>query len=112
MTEHDRSLDVEHIAEGGEVGAVLVDRAALPGVGTSARTAAQQVEGRESVTVLVEPLHQRTPCGVVVLKTVNEHEITVTSSRLPDSQIRAPNGVALHVVNHGCKLTRTSDIAR
>lgn len=97
VPEHDRSIDAERLAQGSEVGAVLLDRAAFPCVGTPARTAAQQVEGRVSVTALVESIHERVPRRVVVLKAVNEHEVAVTRTRLPDGQVRTSHRLASHV---------------
>ncbi len=99
MTDHHRSLDPEHVANGREVGAVFIDRAALPCIGSFAQTAAKQIKRREPIAGLVQSLYQRTPRRVVVLKAVYEHQVAVTASRLPDGQAAAPNLVPSHCLH-------------
>ena len=75
MADADRCLQPQLVADGHEVGGVLVDRAPLPRGRAAARPAADEVERGDAVAVEVDALDERIPRRVVVLEPVHEDEV-------------------------------------
>ena len=75
VADADRGLEAQLVADGDEVGGVLLDRAPLPRRRPTAGAAADEVERRDPEPVEVDALDERIPRRVVVLEPVHEDEV-------------------------------------
>ena len=82
VTDADRRVEAQLVADGDEVGGVLVDRAPLPRRRPAAGAAADEVERRDPEAVEVEAFDEWVPRRVVVLEPVHEDEVAAGHRRL------------------------------
>ena len=94
MTDADRRIEAQLIADGDEVGGVLVDRAPLPRRRPTAGAAADEVERGHPEPVEVEALDEWIPRRVVVLEPVHQDEVAAGTD-LGDGDLGVANGQAL-----------------